>query len=110
MPADLITVLLGLKERSEVQTGPDLLTSELTVFIHILVIELTSCFRYPVCIGFQLRFSRVDRRLGKEPVAGRNVPLLTDTVEVLVETVGHDNMHANHVVGGLEAAGGDVSL
>lgn len=48
--------------------------------------------------------------VGKEPVAGRNEPLLTDTVEVLVETVGHNNVHANHVVGGLEAAGGNVSL
>lgn len=40
----------------------------------------------------------------------RNVPLLTGTVEVLVETVGHDDVHANHVVGGLEAAGRDVPL
>lgn len=42
--------------------------------------------------------------------AGQNVPLLTDTMEVLVETVGHNNMHANQVVGGLEAADGKVSL
>ena len=41
---------------------------------------------------------------------GRNVPLLTDTVEVFVETVGHDDVHANHVVGGLEAAGRNVPL
>lgn len=40
----------------------------------------------------------------------RHVPLLTGTVEVLVETVGHDNVHADHVVGRLESAGRDVAL
>jgi len=31
MPADLVTVLLGLEERSEVMTGPHLLTGELAI-------------------------------------------------------------------------------
>jgi hypothetical protein len=36
--------------------------------------------------------------------------LLADTVEVLVKTVGHDHVHADHVVEGLEATGRDVPL
>jgi hypothetical protein len=31
-------------------------------------------------------------------------------VEVLVETVGHDHVHADHVVEGLEATGREVPL
>jgi hypothetical protein len=31
-------------------------------------------------------------------------------VEVLVETVCHDDVHSNHVVGGLEATGREVPL
>jgi hypothetical protein len=48
---------------------------------------------------------RVDRR-----AIARNVPLLTDTHEVSVETVGHDGVHAEHVLPWLETAGGDVPL
>jgi hypothetical protein len=36
--------------------------------------------------------------------------LLADTVEVLVETVGHDHVHADHVVERLETTGRDVPL
>jgi hypothetical protein len=36
--------------------------------------------------------------------------LLANTVEVLVETVGHDHVHADHVVKGFEATGREVPL
>jgi hypothetical protein len=36
--------------------------------------------------------------------------LLANTVEVLVETVGHDHVHADHVVEGLETTGREVAL
>jgi len=39
-----------------------------------------------------------------------NVPLLTDTLEVSVESVNHDSVHAEHVLPWLEAAGGEVPL
>ena len=46
----------------------------------------------------------------REPVLAPDVPLLADTVEVLVKTVGHDCVHANQVVVRLEAAGRDIPL
>lgn len=39
-----------------------------------------------------------------------NVLLFTNTVEELVETVGHDEVHADDVVDGAEATGRDVTL
>jgi len=39
-----------------------------------------------------------------------DVLLLTDTVEQLVVTVGHDHVHTEQVVHGPEAAGREVTL
>lgn len=47
---------------------------------------------------------------GKAAAIAQNVPLLADTVEVAVEAVDHDNMHSEHVLPWLEAAGRDVPL
>lgn len=52
-------------------------------------------------------------RKGRARLAARfieNAPLLADTAEVSVETVGHDGVHADHINPGLEAAGGEVTL
>lgn len=51
---------------------------------------------------------RVGRKKGG--ATARNVPLLADTVEVAVEAIGHDNVHAEHVLPWLEAAGRDIPL
>jgi hypothetical protein len=45
VPTDLVAVFLSLEERSEVQTGPHLLTGELTTVKHVSVIEFTSSSR-----------------------------------------------------------------
>lgn len=41
---------------------------------------------------------------------GRNVLLFTDTVEELVVSVAHDQVHTDQVVDGAEATGRDVAL
>lgn len=47
---------------------------------------------------------------GKAAAIAQNVPLLADTMEVAVKAVDHDNMHSEHVLPWLKAAGRDVPL
>jgi len=105
--ADLVAVLLGLEERGEVETTPHLLTGKLTRSRSMSVPDQTWVPKtaLPSC-NCEISGSS---ELGAS-VHAQNVPLLANTVEVLVEAVGHDHVHADHIVKGLEATGRNVPL
>jgi hypothetical protein len=105
--ADLVAVLLGLEERREVETTPHLLTGKLTRTRSMSVPDQTWVPKtaLPSC-NCEVSGSS---ELGTSAHA-QNVPLLANTVEVLVEAVGHDHVHADHIVKGLEATGRNVPL
>ena len=93
MSADLVAVFFGLEEGDEVETTPDLLTGEFTIEASALDGLALSCGT---------------RRNGT--LAGSDVLHLAHTVEELVVTVGHNEVHADEVVDGAESTGGDIAL
>lgn len=72
------------------QSGPDFLAGEFTVFVLIGLFNCRGAGIFGGMVG--------------------NVLLLTNTVEQLVVTVGHDHVHTDQIVHGSEAPGRHVTL
>ena len=97
---NLVTVFFGLKEGDKVDTRPHLLTSEFTIEI-----KAVSILSYHRCELRPLRTSVV-------ATARKNKRVLqfTNTVVVFVETISHNQMHADEVGERLETAGRNIAL
>lgn len=110
---DLVTVLLGLEERSQVHTGPHLLTGKLTIE-NEENIELVLRFQFHVTTCWDLDIQlqgfgsgRSDRR---ELLIAQDIPLLASTLEVLIGSPDHNQVHTGHVDPWLETASGEIPL